>query len=106
MRLELTGRHIEITPALRRLVDKKLERIERMLNDSAVSAQAVLAHERNLYKAEITLHARGEQFLHGRGAAAGWATALHAAVDRLSQQALRMKGKRETRKKSTRGSKG
>ena len=45
MRLELTGRHVDITPSLRRLVDKKLARLERMLNDSALSAQVVLTGE-------------------------------------------------------------
>ena len=42
MRLELTGRHVDVTPVLRRLVNKKLARLERLLNDSAVSAQVVL----------------------------------------------------------------
>ena len=46
MRLELTGRHVDITPALRRLLDTKLSRLERLLNDSAVSAQAVLTREK------------------------------------------------------------
>ena len=40
MRLELTGRHVDITPGLRRLVEGKLAKLERLLNDSAVSAQA------------------------------------------------------------------
>jgi len=43
MRLALTGRHLDITPALRTLVDVKLAKLERLLSDSAVSAQAVLA---------------------------------------------------------------
>mgnify|MGYP003694102225 CR=1 FL=1 len=34
MRLELTGRHVDITPALRRLVDTKLGKLERVLNDT------------------------------------------------------------------------
>src|ERR671928_57834 len=42
MRLELTGRHVDITPSLRRLVEAKIGKLERVLNDSAVSAQAVL----------------------------------------------------------------
>jgi ribosomal subunit interface protein len=105
MRLELTGRHIEVTPTLRRLVDKKLARLDRLLNDSAVSAQAVLAREKKGYMAEITLHARGEKYLFGRGVSTGWAPALHAAVDRISQQALKVKGKRDARKKSGRGTK-
>jgi len=67
MRLELTGRHVDITPALRRLLDTKLSKLERLLNDSAVSAQAVLTREKHRHRADITLHARGETFLHGVG---------------------------------------
>ena len=99
MRLELTGRRVEITPALRRLVDTKLGRLERLLNDSAVSAQAVLAREKYRYCTEITLHARGERFLHGVGDAAGWGTSLTQAIDKIAQQAQKMKGKREERKR-------
>ena len=47
MRLELTGRHITITPALaptRRTTAAR--RCERLLNDSAVSAQVVLTKEK------------------------------------------------------------
>ena len=69
MRLELTGRRVDITPALRRLVDRRLGRLERMLNDSAVSAAVVLSHEPNLRRADVSLHARGEKFLHGVAAA-------------------------------------
>ena len=71
MRLELTGRHVDIT-ALRRLVDTKLAKLERLLNDSAVSAQAVLTREKNRHRADITLHARGEKFLHGVGESGSW----------------------------------
>ena len=105
MRLDLTGRHVDITPALRRLVIKKLARVERLLNDGAVSAQAVLTEERNRRVAEITLHARGDKFYHGRGWSVSWAPAVHTAVDRLSQQARKVKGKREGRKRAARGAK-
>ena len=47
MRLELTGRHVEITPALRRVVEGKLAKLERFLNNGVVSAQAVLTREKN-----------------------------------------------------------
>jgi len=67
MRVELTGRHVDITPALRRLVDRKLSRLERVLNDSALSAQIVLTDEKRGRRADVTLHARGEKFLHGDG---------------------------------------
>ena len=93
MRLELTGRHVEITPTLRRLVDRKLARLERMMNDSAVSAQVVLTSEKRGRRADITLHARGEKFLHSDGRGESLATAMAQAVDRLGQQARKVKGK-------------
>ena len=46
MRLELTGRHVDISPALRRLVDAKLARLERLLNDAAVSGACEEPHNR------------------------------------------------------------
>ena len=99
MRLELTARHTDITPALRRLVDKKLARLDRMLNDAAVSAQVVLTLEKRLCRADVTLHARGEKFLHGVGAATAWEASLSMAVDKIAQQALRVKGKWKERKR-------
>lgn len=104
MRLELTGRHVDITPGLRRLVTAKLSKLERLLNDRAVSAQAVLSREKHSVRADITLHARGETFLHGVGNADGWETSIGEAIDKLSQQAQRVKSKYTDRKR--RGVKG
>ncbi len=92
MRLELTGRHVDITPGLRRLVDTKLARLERMLNDSAVSAEAVLTREKHRHRTEITLHARGEKLLHGVADSASWEQSVALAIDKIVQQAQRMKG--------------
>src|ERR1700682_6184827 len=99
MRLELTGRHVDITPSLRRLLDTKLGKLERLLNDGAVSAQAVLSRERHRHRADITLHARGEKFLHGVGDAGSWETSLTQAIAKITQQAQRMKGKWQERKR-------
>jgi ribosomal subunit interface protein len=95
MRLELTGRHLTITPALRRLTDRKLRRLERMLNNSAVSAHVVLTRERQRLRADVTLHARGEKFLHGSAEASTWELSLGQAVEKAVQQAHQMKGKWE-----------
>ena len=95
MRLELTGRHVEITPALRRLVEGKLSKLERVVNDRAVSAHAVLTRERHRHRTDITLHARGEKFLHGVGDTSAWATSVAQAMDKICQQFKRVKGKWE-----------
>lgn len=68
MRLEVTSCHVEITPALRRLVERKLAGLERILNDSALSAEVVLTSERRARRADVTLHTRGEKFGHAVGA--------------------------------------
>jgi ribosome hibernation promoting factor len=99
MRLELTGRHTEITPALRRLVEGKLGKLERLLNDSAVSAQAVMTREKHRYRADITLHTRGEKFLHGNGNSSTWEASVGQAIEKITQQAQKVKGKWQERKR-------
>ena len=56
MRLELTGRHITITPVIRRLTDQRLAPMLRLLNDSAVSAQVVLTKVKTRVHAEVRPH--------------------------------------------------
>ena len=99
MRLTLTGRHLDITPALRRLVTTRVGKLERVLNDGAVSAQVVLAREKHRHLTEITLHARGEQFLHAVGDTGNWETSLTDATDKLAHQVQKLKGKRQERKR-------
>jgi len=101
MRLELTGRHVDSTPALRRLIETKLARLERMLKDGAVSAQVVLTREKRGCRADITLHARGEKFLHGVGDSPKWTTSVSRAVDKIVQQAKTVKGKWQERKRQS-----
>ncbi len=104
MRLELTGRHVDITPGLRRLVEQKLGKLERLLNDSAVSAHAVLTRDKHRHRADITLHARGEKFLHGIGASPAWEQSVCQAIEKISQQARKVKDKwREPRKAARKG---
>jgi len=105
MRFELTGRHVDITPALRRLVEGKLAKLERVLNDSALSAQAVLTREKHRHRADITLHARDEKFLHGVGNSDAWGPSVAQAIEKITQQAQKVKGKWQERKRRRGGAK-
>jgi ribosome hibernation promoting factor len=100
MRLLLTGRQIDITPTLRRLVDARLAKLERRFGDALVSAQCVLSKEKNRFVAELTVHARQDHILHGLGATGRWGTSLTAAIQKVLQQADKVKGKWRTRKRS------
>jgi putative sigma-54 modulation protein len=93
MRLELTGRHIRITPGLRQLVEDGLQKLDRVLNDRAVSLQAVVSQEKHRHHVELTLHARGDHFFHGAGKGKDWEAAINQAVDKVEQQARKLKGK-------------
>jgi len=99
MRLELTGRQFSITPAVRKVVSKELAPTLRLLNDNAVSAQVVLTREKAQHRAEVTLHARGEHFLHGAGTGRGVSEAMNAAMAKIDRQAEKLKGKWEARKR-------
>jgi ribosome hibernation promoting factor len=100
MRLTLTGRQVDITPALNRLVEKRLAKIERRLNNAVVSTQVVLEREKNRFVAEVIVHARGDHILTGLGSTTGWSTSLTAAVQKVLHQADTVKGKWQDRKRS------
>jgi putative sigma-54 modulation protein len=99
MRLELTGRHYRLTPATRTLVERRVARTLRLLNDRAVSAHVVLTSERAGIHVEVTLHARRESFLHGEATGSDLELALGAAAAKIDQQARKLKGKLNGRKR-------
>jgi putative sigma-54 modulation protein len=99
MRVELTGHHVDISPGLRRLVDRKLAKVLRVLNDAVVSATVVVTREKINNVVELTLHARGERFLHAVGKADSWETAMTDVVAKVMHQTEKVKGKWQERKR-------
>jgi putative sigma-54 modulation protein len=93
MRLELTGRHVTITPVIQRAVERRLARIGRVLNDHVVSVQVVISREKSRHHVEMTLHARGEHFFHGAATGRDLPTALGAATEKLEHQVQKLKSR-------------
>ena len=93
MRLELTGRHIKVTPALRALVEQGLDHSLRKLNSSALSVQVVLTQEKAGVRAEATLHVKGERFLHVEALGRDPQTAVAAVLKKVDSQAQKVKSK-------------
>ena len=100
MRLALKGKNFEITPGLRRLVEARLVKLERRFGASLVSAHCVLSEEKNRLVVELTVHAKQDHILHGVGALDTWGTSLTAAIQKIVQQADKLKGKWQERKRS------
>jgi len=103
MQTLVTGRHVEITPGLRQLIDRGLGKLDRLLNDTAVSAQVILRQERHRHVAEITIHARGDHMLHGLGQGTGWQASIKEALGKIAKQAQGMKSKWNERKRQAAG---
>lgn len=93
MRLELTGKGIDITAGIRQLVDKRLARIERLLGRAMVSAQCVLSKQKYLNRVDLTVHAAGDHVFHGAGEGRNWPAAMTMASDKVMQQSKTLKDK-------------
>jgi putative sigma-54 modulation protein len=99
MRLDITGRHLVIGQSLRQLIDRKLAKLERLLNDNAISGQVILTKEKYRHRTEIILHARGDHIMRGLGEGTGWAISIRDAAAKIEQQAQTLKGKWKERKR-------
>jgi putative sigma-54 modulation protein len=64
MNLQVSGHHLEITPALRDYVTGKLERITRHF-DNVIDVNVILSVDKLKQKAEVTVHLAGKGCLRG-----------------------------------------
>lgn len=80
MNLNLTGHHVEITPALREHVTLKLDRVSRHF-DQVTSTHVILSVDKLEQKAEVTLHVKGKDIY-----ADATHTDLYAAIDLLADK--------------------
>jgi putative sigma-54 modulation protein len=99
MRVDITGRHVEVTPALKDLISKRLTALERVLNDAAVSALVIVTKEKYRYRVEMVIHAKGDHTLSGLGEGNSWPLAIRQAAQKIDQQAKKLKGKWNDRKR-------
>jgi len=100
MKLIVTGRQMTVTEAIRQDIERRLARLSRLLNDSAVSAQCAVGRERGRFVCDLTVHARGDHMLHGVGKHAVLATAVGTAVEKVTQHASKLSDRWKTRRKT------
>ena len=93
MRVDITGRHLDITPGLRQLIGTRLAKLERLLNDRAISATITLTKEKYRHRTEVVVHAKGDHMLSGVGEGSGWRISVRQAVDKVEHQAEKLKSK-------------
>ncbi|MEW6354430.1 MAG: ribosome-associated translation inhibitor RaiA [Pseudomonadota bacterium] len=80
MQINVSGHHVDITPALRAYVVSKIDRLERHF-DQVTDVRVTLSVEKLRQKAEATIHINGATLF-----ADAEDTDLYAAIDALSDK--------------------
>jgi len=91
MKVEITGRHIEITPAIRTHVQKKLGKFTRILGDD-INFHVVISVEKDRQNVEILLKSKLLE-LAGKGSSNDLYNSVLMAIEKLERQALKQKEK-------------
>jgi putative sigma-54 modulation protein len=102
MNVEYTGRHYEVTPAIRKEIETALAKLRKILGDR-FEAHVILAVEKHRHKAEITITPRNGPIV-GLAQARDMAIAVNEALDHLEKQAVKYKKRWQSRKLSVRKS--
>ena len=88
MNLNLTGNHLEITPAIRDYVVAKLDRVTRHF-DHVIDVNVILSVDKLRQKVEANLHIRGKD-IHAESIEADMYAAIDALADKLDRQVLKL----------------
>ena len=101
MRLQVRGKNVDVSDALREYAEEKLGRLERQLSD-ATRVELELAVERNpsiaaSHVAEATIWTKGPP-LRAREAAPDARASIDQLVDKLERQVKRYREKRRSRR--------
>ena len=98
MKVDITGRHIEITEPLRKFATDRIEKMHGVAED-IMEVHFVLTvekHQRHIAEANVkTTH----EFHHGQEVSTDMYTSIAALMDKLEKQILRSKEKSISRKR-------
>ena len=102
MNVEYTGRHYEVTSAIKKEVETGLAKIGKILGDK-FEAHVILAVEKHRHKAEITISPRNGPLV-GLAQAKDMTIAVNEALDHLEKQAVKYKKRWQSKRLSARKS--
>lgn len=91
MNLNISGHHLEITPAIRDYVADKFGRITRHF-DQVIDVAVIMQVEKLVHKVEVSLHVRGRDF-HVHAEDANMYAAIDLMADKLDRQIVKHKEK-------------
>jgi putative sigma-54 modulation protein len=97
MRIDFTGRQMEISADLRKYTQERLRKIRRLFGDR-LEVHVILSAEKHRRTAEITLKFRNRTLV-GMDETPDARSSINGALDKLERQAVRLLERRRTRKR-------
>src|SRR4030095_7827261 len=101
MKFEYTGRHVEVSPAIRQHVEGHFQKLEHIFNRSSARTHVIIEVEKNRHIGEIVVHLR-DHTLTAKDINVDMYMALTRAIGRIEKQALKLKKKLIDRKQGAR----
>jgi putative sigma-54 modulation protein len=101
MRFEYTGRHVDVTPGIRKHVEAHFKKLAPIFNDTTAWTHVIIAVEKNRHIAEVIVHWR-DHTLTTKDINADMYMALTRAIAKIEKQALKLKNKIIDRKQGAR----
>lgn len=92
MKFEYTGRHIEVTPALRKHVEDHFQKIDHLFDGRYSKAHVIIEVERGRHRSEIILNWRKE-VITAATANSDMYLSLSQTIGKLEKQVLKIKNK-------------
>lgn len=92
MNFEYTGRHIEVTPAIRSHVEDHFDRIKHLFGKDDNRAHVIIEVERGLHRSEVIVKWRN-QVLTATTSVEDMYQSLSQTINKIEKQALRIKNK-------------
>lgn len=103
MKFEYTGRHVDVSPAIRRHVEDHFKKLDHIFSDSTLSTHVIIDVEKNRQTGEIVVSWR-DHTLTAKDTNADMYMALTRAMAKIEKQAVKLKKKIIDRKQGGRRS--
>ncbi len=92
MKFEYTGRHIEVTPAIKSHVEEHFGRLEHLFGKDHNHAHIIIEVERGMHHSEIVVKWLN-QVLTSKSVSEDMYQSLSQSIDKIEKQALKIKNK-------------
>ena len=92
MNIEFTGRHIEVTPAIKSHVEDQFEKIRHLFDGKPVKAHVIIEVERGMHRSEVVMNWRNE-VITAETSVSDMYQSLSQTIEKIEKRARKLKDK-------------